>query len=72
MNIVSLTFLNVCIQTGSVRNGWKFAVATWTEIALYGIALSSMSKKKQKRMLLYPLDARTIFAVCHFFGKGDF
>ena len=26
--------LIVCIQTGSVRNGWKFDVAKWTELAL--------------------------------------
>ena len=29
-----LNFLIVCIQTGSVWNGWKFVVAKWTERAL--------------------------------------
>ena len=24
---------NFCTQTGSVRNGWKFPVAKWTELA---------------------------------------
>ena len=34
MNTVLLIFLIVGIQTGSVRNRWKFAVAKWTELAL--------------------------------------
>ena len=33
-NTVLLKFLIVCIQTGSVRNGWKFAVVKCTELAL--------------------------------------
>ena len=34
MNTVLLNFLIVCIQTDWVSNGWKFAVAKWTELAL--------------------------------------
>ena len=34
MNTVLPTFLIVCIQTGSVGNGWKFAIAKRTELAL--------------------------------------
>ena len=30
MNTVLLTCLFVCIQTGSVRKGWKFSVTKWT------------------------------------------
>ena len=52
-----IEIFNVCIQTGSVRKGWKFSVAKWTELALYGIALCSMPKKKDAcfdlRLTLY-------------------
>ena len=34
LNTVLLKFLLVCIQTGSVRSGWKFDVTKWFELAL--------------------------------------
>ena len=34
MNTVLLKILIVCIQIGSVRNRWKFAVAKWIDLAL--------------------------------------
>ena len=54
INTVLLKVLIVCIQTGSVRNGWKFAAVKWTELDLYGITLWDMSKR---RMLLSQLDS---------------
>ena len=61
MNTVLLIFLIVCIQTGNVRNGWKIAVAKWTEFAL--------GPCPKRRILWSLLDAFTIFKI--FFGKRD-
>ena len=52
MNTVLLKILIVCIQIGSVRNRWKFAVAKWIELALKGTALWSMSKKAHALLCL--------------------
>ena len=73
MNTVLLNFLIVCIQTGSVWNGWKFAVAKWTELISCSVGYSLVVHVQKGACFGLSLTLCTIFKICrHFFGNGDF
>ena len=50
---------NFCTQTGSVRNGWKFPVAKYTELALYIVEVHV----HKRRISCLSLTSRTIFKI---------
>ena len=71
MNIVLLKFLIFCYQAESVRNGWKFLAAKWTELALYRYSLVVHIHKETCFGL--SLTHRMSFKICsHFSENGIF
>ena len=58
-----------CSQNGSVRNGWKFPVAKWNELAL---RVWPSSQRPKNAWLGLSLTLCTIFKICSQFSKCNF
>ena len=68
MSIVLLKCLMFCIQTESVRNGWKFLVAKWTELALYRYI--HVAHVPKEICIGLSLTHRTTFKICSHFSEN--